>query len=252
MRLQITMCAEHLPTGIPLNYNHSIASAIYQVLHTSSSDYSTNLHDRGFEFGGKRFKLFTFSQLRVSQRSVNNGELVIRSNPITLYVSSPKEEFSKHLIDGMLKRPEIQFGDQHLRIVEIRETPEPDFNATQHFVCLSPITVSTHTDNPNLNSLQYCRINGDFYKKVVDNLKRKYTLLTGNEAESLNLKLEFNQRYINERGGRISKLIDYKGTKIFGYLAPFRAIGSPELMRVGYQCGFGDGNSKGLGMVEVD
>jgi CRISPR-associated endoribonuclease Cas6 len=44
--------------------------------------------------------------------------------------------------------------------------------------------------------------------------------------------------------------IDYKETKIFAYLAPFTVEGDVELIRVGYECGFGDGNSKGLGMVE--
>jgi CRISPR-associated endoribonuclease Cas6 len=52
-------------------------------------------------------------------------------------------------------------------------------------------------------------------------------------------------------GGRISKLIDYKGTKIRGYQAPFTVTGPPELLRIGYACGFGDRNSQGFGMVEV-
>jgi CRISPR/Cas system endoribonuclease Cas6 (RAMP superfamily) len=33
---------------------------------------------------------------------------------------------------------------------------------------------------------------------------------------------------------------------------PIPAAGPPDLLRIGYQCGFGDGNSKGFGMVEVD
>ncbi len=246
------MCAKSLPAQIPLNYNYHVASAIYRVLGTSSEQFASALHDDGYAYAGKRFKLFTFSQLRASRRTIANPHLVIRSNPVRLQVTSPKDDFCKHLIDGMLKNPEVSFGDQTLHVVEIREIDEPAFTASQDFICLSPITVSTHIDDPNRNSLHYCRLDGEFYTKVVENLKRKYTLLTDNPADDLHLDLHFNKRYMEERGGRISKLIDYKGTKIFGYMAPFTATGSPELMEIGYKCGFGDGNSKGLGMVGLD
>lgn len=157
----------------------------------------------------------------------------------------------KHLLNGFLRAPTIQIAGARFHVVEIRELPEPSLGESMRFRCLSPMTVSTHIDDPNLNSLQYCRIKNDFYPKVVENLKRKYTLLTEQSADGLDLTISFDQRYIDEHGGRITKLIDYKGTKIFGYMAPLVATGSSELMRVGYECGFGDGNSKGLGMVAV-
>jgi CRISPR-associated endoribonuclease Cas6 len=63
--------------------------------------------------------------------------------------------------------------------------------------------------------------------------------------------MEFDPLVIASWQGRIHKLITYKDTKIFCYHCPFTVEGSPELMRIGYECGFGDGNSKGFGMVEV-
>ena len=58
--------------------------------------------------------------------------------------------------------------------------------------------------------------------------------------------------YIARKQGRIHKLIRYKDTDIFCYLAPFEVEGDPALIRNGYECGFGEGNSKGFGMVEMD
>ena len=49
----------------------------------------------------------------------------------------------------------------------------------------------------------------------------------------------------------MTRLVDYKGTKIRGVVAPFHVIGAPELIHIGYECGFGDKNSMGFGMVEV-
>ena len=46
-------------------------------------------------------------------------------------------------------------------------------------------------------------------------------------------------------------LVDYKGIKIKGIMCPFGVSGSPALIQIGYECGFGDKNSAGFGMAEV-
>jgi CRISPR-associated endoribonuclease Cas6 len=156
-----------------------------------------------------------------------------------------------HFANGILERGQVRLGDVVFRVRDAQALPAPTFTPTMRFTCLSPISVSTHTDAEGLHPLQYCRLEGNFYEKVVENLRRKYTLLTGHDARHLNLTMAFDPPYITRRGGRIHKLIRYKDTKIFAYLAPFTVEGDVELIRVGYECGFGDGNSKGLGMVGV-
>lgn len=49
----------------------------------------------------------------------------------------------------------------------------------------------------------------------------------------------------------MTRLIDYKGIKIRGVMAPFTARGNVELLKLGYSAGFGEKNSLGFGMVEV-
>jgi CRISPR-associated endoribonuclease Cas6 len=46
-------------------------------------------------------------------------------------------------------------------------------------------------------------------------------------------------------------LADIHGTKIRGWLAPFTVEGSNELIRLGYETGFGARNSMGFGMAEA-
>ena len=48
-----------------------------------------------------------------------------------------------------------------------------------------------------------------------------------------------------------TRLVDYKGIKIRGIMCPFRVSGNPALIQIGYECGFGDKNSAGFGMVEI-
>ncbi len=249
------------PTWIPFDYNHPLASCIYQSLGASSGEYADDLHDHGVAFQGKHFKLFTFSQLLADGRPEidrRRGGLIFRSPTIRWQISSPVDEFVTHFANGILSRGVVSVRDATFPVREVRTLAPPQFTSTMHFKCLSAITVSTHIDTAGLNPLQYCRIENGFYEKVAENLRRKHELLALGESEpnsSLitghsSLTMTFDPDYVARH--RIDKLIDYKGTKIFAYLCPFTVTGDPGLIRIGYECGFGDGNSKGFGRVEVD
>jgi CRISPR-associated endoribonuclease Cas6 len=84
------------------------------------------------------------------------------------------------------------------------------------------------------------------------NLIEKHRALTGCDPDEDWLEFEFDQEYICRRGGvdRISKLVQFKETKIKSYQAPFRVSGSLELIQLGWESGFGNANSQGFGMVE--
>jgi CRISPR-associated endoribonuclease Cas6 len=252
MRIELTLENPRRETVIPLNYNQLLAACIYWTLSASSTDYAEHLHQDGYAFQGKHFKLFTFSQLLAERRRVIGDRLTIQSPTVRWLVSSPVDEFVMHFATGMLERGMVRVGSIDFRVRDVRALPSPEFAPAMRFTCLSPISVSTHTDVEGLNPLQYCRLEDNFYEKVVENLRRKYALLTAEDASQLNLALAFDPTYITKRQGRIHKIVCYKDTKIFAYLAPFTVQGDVELIRVGYESGFGDGNSKGLGMVEVD
>ena len=252
MRIALTLENPRPQTTIPVNYNYHLASCLYAILEASSPDYALRLHQEGYAFQGKHFKLFTFSHLLVERRRIEQDRLVLQSPTVRWLIASPVEEFVMHLANGMLQRGVVRIGSAALRVQEVTALPMPALNPTTRFTCLSPITMSTHTTVAGKNPLQYCRVEEDFYAKVVENLQRKYTLLTGNDGRSLSLSLAFDPDYVARRGGRIHKVLQYKDTRVFAYLAPFTAQGDVELLRVGYECGFGDGNSKGFGMVAVD
>jgi CRISPR-associated endoribonuclease Cas6 len=63
MRVKLTLRASKPATSLPLNYNHAVASLIYDTLGGASIDFAARLHDEGFKADGRRFKLFTFSRL---------------------------------------------------------------------------------------------------------------------------------------------------------------------------------------------
>ena len=110
--------------------------------------------------------------------------------------------------------------------------------ATIHFRSTLTWCVSFR-DDPSLSEL------------IRQNLIRKHEAIHGRAPHDDVLTFTFDKDYIDRRQGRVTRLIDYKGIKIRGVLCPFRISGSVALIQTGYECGFGDKNSAGFGMVEV-
>ncbi|KAF2960854.1 hypothetical protein AS161_03965 [Fervidobacterium sp. 2310opik-2] len=46
------------PLTLPIHYNHILQAAILNLL--SDENYSKFIHDTGFQFGKRRFKMFAF------------------------------------------------------------------------------------------------------------------------------------------------------------------------------------------------
>ena len=102
-----------------------------------------------------------------------------------------------------------------------------------------------------------------FSENIKKNLINKYqTFYKTDYADRDNdnkheFKFSFDVNYIAKRHGKISKLIHFKKidgnmrTKIKGFEAPFKIVADPRLIKIGYDAGFGNGGSMGLGCVEI-
>jgi len=238
---------------LPINYNYYLTGLIYDVVSTSSTDYATFLHDEGYTDGetAKKFKLFTFSQLRFRQMRVEGDRIRSTSPRMDLYISSPVREFVEHLADGLLGKERFPIGrEESFRAEEIEVLEPPEFNEEMKFICLSPLVASTVVEEEGELKTYYYRYSDDeLSKAVASNLAQKYRLVHGEGIEPGRFRLQFDPDYVKRRNGRISKLVRYKNTKIKGIFAPFSVRGKPELIKVGYQAGFGEKGSMGFGMV---
>lgn len=250
MRVKITFSLQKNKV-LPINYNYYLASLIYSLLRKSSFEFSSFLHQRGFELDGKHFKLFTFSQLLFKKKRVERDKIVNLGEHIEWFVSSPADEFIQHFVNGLFAGQEIKLSDEKLTPERVETMPLPEFGRNNAFSCLSPITMSTRLERNNKLTMYYFKLNENGFKeKIKQNLIRKYKLLYKRNPQGADLEMEFDEDYIR-RGQGISRLINFKGINIRGYTAPFTASGNPELIKVGYECGFGDKNSLGFGMVKA-
>ena len=236
---------------LPVNYNYQLTGIIYRFLTESNSEYASFLHNEGYLAGQKRFKLFTFSQLMAKHRRVMDGKIHFNS-PVVWYISSPVERFLTHFADTLLSEGILSIGHSQLQIKDVSVPRPPHFQREMDFRCFSPIVMSTVREHNGRRSMHYCLPEDPAFSHLIrQNLIRKYEAIHGCLPDNDTLNFSFDTSYIQRRRGRVTRLVDYKGIKIRGVLCPFRVSGSPALIKTGYECGFGDKNSAGFGMVEI-
>ena len=249
MRIKIT-CDIGEGIRLPINYNYFLSGVIYRFLRESNPEYAQFLHQDGYEVENRRFKLFTFSQL-MAKREIRGDQIHFRS-PLTWYVSSSQEPFLQNFAAALMETGILQVERHRLRVNDVEVLPPPRFGQRMTFRCLSPVTMSTKRERADRLDTHYCLPDDPQFSELVrQNLIRKYEAVHQQPPEEKSFAMTFDQEYIDKRKGRVTRLVNFKGTKIRGVVSPFHIIGAPALIRVGYECGFGDKNSMGFGMVEV-
>ncbi len=248
MRLRV--CLDNSTgTRLPINYQELLTAAVYVLLAASDADYARFLHDDGYaDEDGRRFKLFTFSWLRGTRRTVDGDMLRFAPGPLEWLVASPVEPFLTNLAMGLLSAGALRVGSATIPITQIETLPAPVLAETTAFTCLSPIIAALPLPEGRTRYLRPSD-GDDFSEAVRRNLLRKHRLVHGDLPADDRFALAFDTGYLARTGGG-TKLMTFKGIHLVGAFCPFTASGSVDLMRVGYETGFGEKNAAGFGMVE--
>ncbi len=264
MRIKLSLFIKH-PSILFLNYNYPLSAAIYNLLKLGSPEFASFLHDIGYKEAGKTYKLFSFALVFKKMR-IRNSSIRLIDPSAYLYISTPLiEEFIKNFVIGTFHMQNIELHSGGIKTnFEIRQVEvmhPPDLTEHTSFKLLSPLVLSTVSENQQ-KFQRYFRYDDDINEinRVLNqNLANKYNLINDKEYSSEGVALEWDADYINKRlsgGKRISKKISItkpgiKPVEIIGIEAPFTLKGDPELMQVGYDCGYGEKGSTGFGLAEI-
>jgi CRISPR-associated endoribonuclease Cas6 len=253
MRLCVTVESEQ-ETRLPVNYQHLLTALVYGLLGVSDADYARRMHDDGYGGDGNRhFKLFTFSWLRGRCRVV--GETIrYAPGPISWQIASPVAEFVQHLATGLLGEGTVRMGGAQFPLRTVEALPSPPWETLAaagpvRLTCLSPIVASVPQEDRPAHYLTPADTPA-FSETVRRNLLRKHRLLLGTDPADDRFTLTFDPAYLARSGGG-TKLITYKDIQIRAAFAPCTVTGSPELLSLGYDAGFGEKNAAGFGMTAL-
>lgn len=252
MRIKLTFKANDERASIPLNYNYAVSALIYKTIAESSPEFAKKLHEKGFVVGEKTFKLFTFSRIETKDAFVDfKSKRIFLNNPyIKLQVSSPIDEFLKNFVFGTFTQQIFRIDKSDFVLDSAETIEETEITEEMSFRALSPVTESIRNDK---NEAVYLLPKDAWSEIITRNLQRKYEALYGKTLPDAKVEWKWNEEYFADerKQKKAEKLIDIKGIKVRGWLAPFSVKGDRELIKLGYETGFGNKNSQGFGMVEI-
>lgn len=241
MRIQVTFYAER-ELILPWNYLDWLRGIFYRAIERRIPGMARKVHDEGFFGGGKNYKLATFSLLYPERfQKVTGG--IRTQGAIRWWVASPIEPLIEALRLSLLAEPEVRLGKAPVQVWQIEVVLPPTFSETMTFSTLSPISVSTGE----------CDESGKFQKRFLSPQEPDFTRVLGDnlrrKAQTLSDKVADGELRFEWLGEPKSKLMKVKDTSVRGWMMRFRVSGPVELIRLGYDAGFGERNAQGFGMV---
>jgi len=253
MRLRITLSCP-APFTIATDHQSELVGLTYALLGKEAPELAAFLHDDGFDAGldGRNLKLFTYSPLRCAQRELKGHCVVLGPGRIEWLVSSVSREFITAVGEAAEKAGEVRIGHVTLSVEGVWQVPSPDFRSGRAaFTCVTPIVSAVMRTPEEGGGTKFLKPEDGalFSGQVRRNLLRKYQTIHGMPPADGRFAMMFDEDYLSRHRG--TKMVNFRGINIIGAMAPFRAEGNPDLLRIGYECGFGEKNSIGFGMVDL-
>ncbi|NMB34809.1 MAG: CRISPR-associated endoribonuclease Cas6 [Firmicutes bacterium] len=231
------------PVCMPVQYNHLVQGMIYQGLENPL--LRKFLHEQGFQFEKRRFKLFTFSRL-TGQKTLYNRKKrqLVLTPPLHLIICSPIPFILQELGTSFLRRGQARLGRSQLEVSQIN-IDDPHVNGEEAILhMLSPLTVySTLPTTEGRNFTHYYSpFEPRFGELVHANLIKKYKLIHGSSPPGKHFSIE--PLTVTERD---EKVTFYKNFVIKGWMGDYELQGDPGLLQVALNAGLGAKNSQGYG-----
>ncbi|NSL53030.1 CRISPR-associated endoribonuclease Cas6 [Calidifontibacillus erzurumensis] len=247
MRLQIKFTPlENNMLTLPLEkYQQVLQGAIYKNI--ADQDFSTFIHDVGFQYEKRRFKLFTFSQLKGLNKVNLKDKTITFYNQISWTISSVLPQFIRFLGQSFLQTEFFELFGQKMVVVEIRYIDSASIEASKCKIkMLSPITVySTYVDRIGKKITQYYSPSDPaFSYLIIENLYKKYEAFYGQKTN--------DQISICPIGNKHKKIVTrFKGFIINAWSGEYLLEGDPKLISFAYDVGLGHKCSMGFGLFEI-
>ncbi len=221
----------------PLAYRQYIQGVVYRALKLSYEE----LHDGGYVYSGKAYKLFTFGQL--CGNYTIKGKTICFTDTVNLEIRSHDSRIILSLIRFFEKGSKVMICSNFLTVVECRLYDERIFSSHVKIRAVSPL-VSYVTENDD-HTIFFSPDDDEFYRLLMNNAKRKY--LSCHKTNESAPEIE-----ITSVGTPFKKQVtSFKTTYITGYLGELYMKSSPEMISFLYDTGLGAKNSQGFGMFSI-
>lgn len=241
MRLKITLApTKDSILTVPVHYHYGIEAFIYNVL---SKQIASKLHEEGFTYEKRHFKLFVFSN--IATKGVVKNKMIVFNKPISFYFSTPIRDVWFDEVNNLLTKKELVLYHQPVVVSSLETIKSPLFKEKMIIKMLSPIVIySTFKDPKGVNKTHYYMpYEKEFSPLIEKNAKKKYKLLYGKTIDGhLSVKpYKFSENK--------NKTVTYvKKTVVIAYSGLYELSGNIDLIKTTYYVGLGSKNPSGFGM----
>ena len=243
MRITLTFVSDQPELKFSFNYHEHIQAMIYSHLPDARAE---QLHEDGFPYEKRRFKLFTFSRINGRRIRHHVRDVLTFIPPIRVQIASPIDWVLPELADNILRKEYVRLGENKLILKSINVHMTPVFQNEVVIHMLSPMTTYSTLSLADGKKVThyYTPFEKEFSRQLTENLRKKYFILNKQSSEGeVWIEPLFNKNR--------EKIIKYRGTVIKAWDGKYRLSGAPELIHVAYETGLGSKNSQGFGMWEV-
>lgn len=228
---------------IPIDYANILQAFIYKNI---TEELGTFFHNEGFAYEKRSFKMFSFSRLISKYKRNIEDKTMTFENPVHFYLTTVVSELVESFGSSLLMKDDLWIGKEQIEITEVKASPVilPESNVVLRTV--SPISVYSTFQKPDGKkvTMYYEPGDQDFNEQITQNLIKKYQAFYGKEITGV-VKLKPLGKVAMHRSY-------YKGFPIKGVMGRFKAEGTPALIKIGMEAGFGSKGSQGFGCVLLE
>ncbi len=244
MKLKLTLITNN-KFLIKMEYKSSIQAVIYAMLDEKFAEW---LHNKGFEYEKRTFKLFSFTGFHEKYRFIKETQEFLYPSEVSFTVSSPVYEILEQTAKNFALSTKINIAGIEFTVTSIEILPaekiERDkirINAAEPVEVHSTLTKGDGTKK----TYYYAPKEKEFSQLVNSNLQKKWYSFFGEKCP-YDIKIEpVNMKYCRER------VQTFKGKVIKGWTGHFWLTGNPEIIKFALDTGIGSSNSAGYGFIDV-
>ncbi|MGQ9857018.1 MAG: CRISPR-associated endoribonuclease Cas6 [Fervidobacterium sp.] len=228
---------------LPVHNNHILQAVIMKWL--SDENYVKFVHDIGYKYGKRSYKLFSFSSLYGKNTYDETTKNVTFMSNAYIYLSCVDSAFLEHILNTIIKNSEFELKKQKVYVTKF-EILTPTKDSTVVVKTASPVTIySTYESGGRKLTKFYSPDDEEFIFQIVENMKRKLASY-GDSVENETI-FKFDIHHVGRNPKKV--VVNYKGAYITSWKTLFKISGKPEVIDFILGAGLGSKNSCGFGCV---
>ena len=245
MRIKFVFESETGKIILPVNYNRYIQSFIYKNISPKLAGF---LHNEGFKYEKRDFRLFTFSRIFGKYRIIRSEKTLEFKTPVSFYLSTVYPVIAEEFTESIIKADDMKIGKNKIFLSSVEVFMKKINKDKMRIRALSPIVVysTLKKGDGGKKTYYYSPFEKEFSDLVGKNIMKKYTAYY--KKKPVNDRFIIKPYKVSEKRNLITTF--YKGTVIKGWTGIYEIESSPEFLEFSYCTGIGSKNSQGFGMWE--